>query len=386
MLQADAIITLVGGRYRLRERLGGSAYGVVWRALGPRGDVALKLVNAAQMARAHPDQRDRWTGSARKEIGFLQSLAPWDERHIVRLLDSGEHEGLPVMALELMAGDLAAHVAGKVAARAAAPSADAGIVPGMAPARILDWLAQINQALAKVHQYGWRYLDLKPANVLLSADGSARLADFGTNARMLDGPMPAYAGTASWQAPEQFFPGADGHYDTDARTDYFALGAMYYYLVTGGLPLRFCSDCGDAYRRHQGGGAAALLEAHGGQLPPTLHASEEALFLRRLGEPAHGNAAHGGLQQGDATWRPAAGRAGGAEGAESSESGSAALALLRALLAGERAARPANAVQVSRLIAAARKTADPAHRRPFALPPVPLPPPARRALYAGAHP
>ena len=63
------------------------------------------------MARAHPDQRDRWIASAHKEIAFLRSLEPWDERHIVRLLDSGVHDGLPVMALELLDGDLGKHVA-----------------------------------------------------------------------------------------------------------------------------------------------------------------------------------------------------------------------------------------------------------------------------------
>ena len=309
MLEADAIITLGAGRYRLRERLGGSAYGVVWRAAGPTGEVALKLVNTGQMARAHPTLHARWSDSARKEIAFLRSLAPWDERHIVRLLDSGEHDGQPVMALELMAGDLSRHVAQERQAARTLPLA-----------RILGWLAQINQALAKVHQYGWRYLDLKPANVLLCAGAAqARLADFGTNRRLDERCAPLYAGTASWQAPEQFFPAPDGSYHTDARSDYFALGAMLFYLVTGGLPLRFCSDCGDAYRRHQADGAAVLLARHGNRPPPTLADSEAALFVSRTG---------GG------------------------RTGQAALRLLRTLLAGERSERPANALQISRQLAA----------------------------------
>lgn len=305
MLQADAIITLGAGDYRLRAPLAGSAYGLVWRAAAPGNgpDVALKLVNEAQMLRAPPPLRARWTDSMQREIAFLQSLAPWDERHIVRLLDSGTHRGLPVMALELMERDLGRHE---------------HPVPY---ATVLDWLAQVNQALAKVHQYGMRHLDLKPANVLLHPhDNSVRLADFGTSAPLAAQPATAYTGTASWQAPEQFFPTPGNTYDTDARTDYFALGAMFYYLVTGGQPLRFCSDCGQAYRAHQAGAARALLAQHQGQIPPTLGGDEAALFARRSASPG-------------------------------------ALPLLRSLLAANRADRPQHAIQISRMIAAARSAA-----------------------------
>ncbi len=317
MLQADAIITLDAGRYRLRDALAGSAYGLVWRAepVAGGGAVALKFINAAQMACAAPLQRARWVDSAANEIAFLRSLAPWDERHIVRLLDSGSHDGLPVLALELLGVDLGRHLA---AARAL------GQPPAMAA--ILAWVGQINQALAKVHQYGWRYLDLKPANLLLHrATGGVKLADFGTSCLLAAAPTQAYAGTASWQAPEQFFPSAQGSYDTDIRTDYFALGAMLYYLVTGGLPLRFCSDCGNAYREHQSGGAALLLARHGGRAPSTLHDDEAALFAQRAGH---------GLDD------PAP-----------------ALALLRVLLAARREERPRNALQISRMLQACRPAA-----------------------------
>jgi serine/threonine protein kinase len=312
MLEAGAVITLEAGSYRLREPLAGSAYGVVWIAdtLPAGRQVAVKLINQQQMARAYPEQRDRWIASAHKEIAFLRSLEPWDERHIVRLLDSGLHDGLPVMVLELLDGDLAKHVARE---------RDAGRAIGFAQS--LDWLAQINQALAKVHQYGWRYLDLKPSNVLLDATrGSVKLADFGTNRLLGDRAPHSYAGTANWQAPEQFFPAAGDAYLTDARSDYFALGAMFYYLVSGGLPLRFCRDCGQAYREHQAGAAAALLAIHAGALPPTLRDDEAELFLQRTGA------------------------AGGAE----------AVALLRSLLSVTPHGRPPHALAISRMIGDAR--------------------------------
>ena len=324
MLQADDIITLARGPYRLRRQLAGSAYGVVWRASSPAGvDVALKLVNREQMARAQPAMQGRWVNSAQKEIEFLASLAPWDERHIVRLLDQGTHEDLPVMALEMMDTDLARHL-GELRASGGK----------LALGQILDWMGQVNQALAKVHQYGWLYLDLKPANVLMHAGGGVRLADFGTNRLRCDLPAAMYAGTPGWQAPEQIFPMHEGRWRTDTGSDYFALGAMLYYLVTGGTQLRFCTDCGNAYRANQMDPAGALLARYNGQTPMTLHADEAALFARCIDNPQAGGA--------DDTWCPSG----------ESATAAAALGLLQLLLAHESSDRPRHAIDISRMLEA----------------------------------
>lgn len=317
MLEAGQVVPLNAGAYRLRKQLAGSSYGVVWQAAGPSIDVALKLVNLSQMVRALPAHRDRWIASAKTEIVFLRSLRPWDERHIVRLLDSGDHDGLPVMALELMHTDLGRHLASE---------REAGRRTSLAA--ILGWMEQINQALAKVHQYGWKYLDLKPANVLLGASHeNVKLADFGTSRARAGLPCRGYAGTANWQAPEQFFPSPHNTYDPDWRSDYFALGAMFYYLVSDGLPLRFCRDCGQAWREHQSHAAQRVLAANRGKQPPTLHDDEAALFVRRIRQRAAGARATGAT---------------------------ASLALLRALLAPDRRDRPGHAMQIARMIAAIR--------------------------------
>ncbi|MYM34418.1 protein kinase [Duganella sp. FT50W] len=308
MTTADTIIALELGHYRLREQIGGSAYGIIWRASGPQttSDVAIKLINQEQMTRALPAQRDRWTASAHNEIAFLQSLEPWDERHIVRLLDSGWHDGLPVLALELMGCDLGKHM---VALK--------GRGERLPLARALGWIAQINQALAKVHQYGWRYLDLKPANVLLDPHlNTVKLADFGTNRELGSLAAHSYAGTANWQAPEQFFPADGGGYATGARSDYFSLGAMLYFLVTSGTPLRFGAECGQAYREHHMAGADLLRSRNGGAIPSALHAEEEEHFA----------------------------------GAIPPDQRDAALALLRTLLHIDPARRPCHAIQISRML------------------------------------
>jgi serine/threonine-protein kinase len=310
MEEEGDIITLTAGAWRLRAPLGGSSYGVLWRAESVPGGVpaAIKLVNRAQMDLALPPQRAAWRTCFDAEIAFLRTLQPWDQRHIVRLLDSGEHDGLPALALELLDGDLAAHLA---ALRAR------GANPGIAQA--LAWTAQVNGALAKVHQYGWRYLDLKPANLLVDArGGTLKLADFGTNRPLHDDAAHSYAGTAAWQGPEQFFPDALGRYRTDARSDYFALGALLYSLVTG-VPLRFCGACADAYRTHGVAGAATLRARHGGTLPPVLAPDEAALFVAHASAPGQ----------------------------------HALLALLRALLAPRPEDRPRHALEISRLLARA---------------------------------
>ncbi|MFC5481148.1 protein kinase domain-containing protein [Massilia suwonensis] len=310
MEQTGDIVTLKAGHYRLRAQLAQSNYGTIWRAERDGfAPVALKLVNRTQMERAEPALRARWSECAAREIAFLTALAPWDGRHIVRLLDHGSHEDLPAFALELLDGDLAAHVAEETAQ---------GRPIGLA--RALAWIAQVNAALAKVHQHGWRYLDLKPSNLLLdAANDSLKLADFGTNRSLADLAAHSYAGTASWQAPEQFFPAGAG-YLTDARADYFALGALFYWLVTSGATLRYAGACGDAFRAHGREGAAQLKEA----CPPILGEDEAVRFLGCCGG------------EGDPQ---------------------AALALLRALLARRPQDRPPHALAISRMIAAARADA-----------------------------
>lgn len=292
MYTAGTIITLQAGAYCLAEPIATSSYGQVWRADGPPtvGAAALKLVNRAQMARAGDSQRARWADCARAERALLASLQPWDQRHIVRLLDHGMHEQLPVLALELLGGDLRTVKAPSIA-------------------RVLDWIGQVNQALARIHQRGWRYLDLKPGNVLLDADGKVKLCDFGTVRALADTASHEFTGTPGWQAPEQAIANARGLHDTDARTDYFALGLLFYHLVTGGARPRYC---------HARTGGS-----------PILAATEAALFLDRFEQ-------QGGAQ--------------------------AALALVRRLLAPEPAQRPRHALDISRALAAIR---DAMPRRPL---------------------
>ncbi len=314
MANVGEIIQLRKGHYTLLAPLGCSSYGVVWRAWGQGRAVALKLINQAHMQQAATAQQQSWIASAEQEIEFLQQLAPWEQRHLACLLDHGQHQSLPAFALELLGTDLHAHVQ-----QQRVPLAQA-----------LHWLAQMNQALAKVHSHGYCYLDLKPANVLLSKDLSRiKLVDFGSNkAHHLA--QTSYRGTPNWQAPEQFFPSKiadDGwHYSSDYRSDYFALGAMLYFLVCGGVPLRFCSLCGQAFRQHGIWGAQKIAPM------PSLYADEEALFVAC--------ASRQGIDFGTATGELVL------PSAASKQAASSTLVLLRALLAEDPAARPQNSLEI----------------------------------------
>jgi serine/threonine-protein kinase len=144
---------------------------------------------------------------------------------------------------------------------------------------------------------------------------TVKLADFGTNRALGSLQAHSYAGTANWQAPEQFFPAAGGGYATSARSDYFSLGALLYFLIAG-LPLRYCVDCGQAYREHHVAGADVLRGQHGGAIPGALLPEEEERFAAAI--PA--------------------------------DQRDAALALLRALLQIDPALRPRHAIQISRML------------------------------------
>ena len=310
MYEAGTIITLSAGAYSLQAPLAGSAYGVVWRAEGPPaiGEVALKLVNRAQMEGADASQRPRWLDSANAEIAFLGSLQPWSSA--TSCACSIAEAMTACRRWRSNFSTATSHITSQACARAARHRRSNAYWRG-AP--------RSTRRSRRSTQYGWRYLDLKPANLLLDRDGKLRLTDFGTSRALSDMHAHPYTGTASWQAPEQFFPDSRGAFHTDARTDYFALGALLYFFASGGEPLRFCRDCGEAFRAHGSAAPARLRKRHDGSLPPTLAADEAARFLHQVELDAPG-------------------------------AGHETLALLRRLLAPRPEQRPRHALDISRVL------------------------------------
>ncbi|MGD0490797.1 MAG: serine/threonine-protein kinase [Steroidobacteraceae bacterium] len=165
-----------------------------------------------------PDVSERIVGFDR----FLQEyeiVAGLNHPNIVRIYDLGIADDHAYIAMEhFPAGDLRQ--------RMKAP------VP---PETALSYLKQIASALDAIHAVGVLHRDLKPANVMLRADGTLCLIDFGlAKANELDAELTGTReifGTPYYMSPEQ------GHAELiDARSDLYSLGVVYYEMLIGRKP------------------------------------------------------------------------------------------------------------------------------------------------------
>ncbi|MFE2751633.1 serine/threonine-protein kinase [Actinosynnema sp. NPDC059335] len=204
---------LVAGRYRLRARVGAGAMGVVWQAWDERLDrvVALKQLVV-------PDGVDpvEAIGRAAREARIAARL---QHPNAVTVHDVVEEDGRPVLVMEyLPARTLADRIA-----RGPVPAAEAVAVG-----------AQVAGALAAAHAAGIVHRDVKPGNVLLTDDGTAKITDFGIARAVGDVTVTRtglLAGTPAFLSPEVARGGEPG-----PASDVFALGATLYAAVEGRPP------------------------------------------------------------------------------------------------------------------------------------------------------
>jgi formylglycine-generating enzyme required for sulfatase activity/tRNA A-37 threonylcarbamoyl transferase component Bud32 len=203
--------------YEVESVLGCGGMGVVYRARHLRlgRHVALKMTLAGTYAGL--DERERFRREA-------EAVAALRHPNLVQVYDAGDWAGRPYFTMELIEG-------GSLAQRLAGTPQ-----PARQAAALLTTLAGAVQA---AHDAGVVHRDLKPGNVLLTRDGTPKIADFGL-ARRLDADerltlSGAVIGTPSYTAPEQARGdrGAVG-----PRTDVYALGAILYEFLTGRPPFR----------------------------------------------------------------------------------------------------------------------------------------------------
>jgi serine/threonine-protein kinase len=206
------------GPYEVLGEIARGGMGVVLHArhTGLNRDAALKLLLAGR--HATEDELARF----RREAHTAASL---DHPHIVPLYDVGEHDGLPFLAMKLMAGSLAE----SVMRGDFNPDTNSS-------RRAASLVALIARAVHHAHQRGLLHRDLKPANVLLDESGQPAVSDFGL-ARRADGPISTASGTAigtpAYMSPEQ---AAGRSREVTVASDVYGLGAVLYELLTGKPP------------------------------------------------------------------------------------------------------------------------------------------------------
>jgi WD40 repeat protein/tetratricopeptide (TPR) repeat protein len=198
----------------LAER-GRGGMGVVYQARQTRLKrlVALKMVLAGELASASEVLRFRLEAEMAARV---------QHPNIVQVHEVGEWHGRPYLVLEWVdGGSLAQRLAGR-------PQ------PPHEAARLVETLAR---AVHHAHQQGVIHRDLKPANVLLAADGTPKLTDFGLAKSLSARPgltgTGALLGTPSYMAPEQ--AGA-GQGVVGVATDVYALGVLLYEMLVGRPP------------------------------------------------------------------------------------------------------------------------------------------------------
>jgi tetratricopeptide (TPR) repeat protein/tRNA A-37 threonylcarbamoyl transferase component Bud32 len=203
--------------YDVLGTLGRGAMGVVYKARqrGLNRLVALKMILAGD----HAGERELARFQAEAE-----AVARLHHPNIVQIYEVGEEQGRPFFSLEFVDGTSLDKKAG------ATP------LPPLEAAVLVQKLAE---AMEYAHKNGIIHRDLKPANVLLAADGSPKIGDFGL-AKKLDEDAGqtrtgTVLGTPSYMAPEQ----AEGRLDdVGPLSDLYSLGAILYELLTGRPPFK----------------------------------------------------------------------------------------------------------------------------------------------------
>ena len=224
---ADPPLTgrLLDGRYAVTARIAHGGMATVYRATDTRLDreVALKVMHA-ELAR---DEE-----FVRRFIGEAKSVARLSHQNVVAVFDQGADGPFLYLAMEYVPGRTLKELL-----------RDSGRFP---PATALEIMAGVLDGLAAAHASGIVHRDVKPENVLVTADGRIKVADFGL-ARALSAAGHTRAGlligTVAYVPPEQGTGGTTG-----PRGDVYSAGVMLFELLTGRLPFSGDTPLSIAYQ------------------------------------------------------------------------------------------------------------------------------------------
>jgi serine/threonine-protein kinase len=207
--------TTLSGRYRLEARIGAGGMSTVYRALDEtlQRQVAIKLLN--REVAADSDQLERFRREAR-------AVAQLNHPHIVGVIDAGEDEGRPYIVFEYVEGETLKE---RIRRLGRLPIAEA-----------VAYTIEIARALGAAHARHIVHRDVKPQNVLIDEEGSAKVTDFGIARTLDEEGLTAdgrVLGTTDYVSPEQ----ALGQPVT-GQSDLYSLGVVLYEMLTGEVPFR----------------------------------------------------------------------------------------------------------------------------------------------------
>ncbi len=245
------------GRYEIVGELGRGAMGVVYKAMDPviGRAVAVKTIRLSEEGTglSRPELLTRFQTEARA-AGLLT------HPNIVVVFDAGEEDGLYYITMELVEGK---------SLQALLDGGHAFPLP-----RTLRIMEQTCSALQFAHERNVVHRDIKPANLMLTADDTVKVTDFGTAKILQFGTVQQTAhvmGTPSYMSPEQVKGRA-----VDGRSDIFSLGVMLYEMVTGEKPFPGQSITTVIYKIVNEGPVPPR------QIDPSIHPGISAIVMKAL--------------------------------------------------------------------------------------------------------
>jgi serine/threonine protein kinase len=205
------------GKYEILAEIGQGSMGTVYKARDPVLERVVALKTILPSAVLDAEARERFLREAR-------SVARLQHPNIITIFEMGEMEQVPFIAMEFLEGE------------SLADAAEIGRPAGVEAK--LRLIKQLCRGLGYAHGRGVVHRDVKPTNVFLLPDGTAKLLDFGV--AWLEGGTFAtrtgmLLGTPAYMAPEQFSGG-----EVDHRVDMWAVGVILYEMLTGERP--FAAD------------------------------------------------------------------------------------------------------------------------------------------------